>query len=144
MRITAAVYEALRSILNEMSQRIEQFDMRLSALNESMRDDFNSTANMICDKIEEHDNQITTELMKMNENLTEQIINNSGGWSSSLSVEDHTVRCVVGSEPTSGDCQMPSRGIIMMDKLQLTVPMSVVSLGLDYWHSESVLRCSGV
>ena len=45
--------------------------------------------------------------------------------SSSLSVEDHTVRCVVGSEPTSMDCQMPSRGI-MVDKLHLTVPISVV------------------
>ena len=45
---------------------------------------------------------------------------------SSLSVEDHTVRCVVGSEPTSMDCQMPSGGIIVVDKLQLTVPMSVV------------------
>ena len=77
VRITAAVYEALRPILNEMSQRIEQFDMRLSSLNESMRDDLNSTANMICDKIEEHDNEITTELMKINESLTEQIINNS-------------------------------------------------------------------
>ena len=31
---------------------------------------------MICDKIEKHDNQITTELMKMNQTLTEQIINN--------------------------------------------------------------------
>ena len=50
MRITAAVYEALRHILNEMSQRIEQ-----------------------------RDNQITTELIKINETLTEQIINNSGG-----------------------------------------------------------------
>ena len=40
MRITAAVYETLRPILNEMSQRIEQFDMRLTALNESLRDDF--------------------------------------------------------------------------------------------------------
>ena len=29
VRITAAVYEALRPIMNEMSQRIEQFDMRL-------------------------------------------------------------------------------------------------------------------
>ena len=72
VRITAAVYEALRPILNEMSQRIEQFDMRLSALNESLRDELNSTANTISDKIEEHDNQITAE-------LTEQIINNSGG-----------------------------------------------------------------
>ena len=34
---------------------------------------------MICDKIEEHDNWITTELIKINETLTEQIINNSGG-----------------------------------------------------------------
>ena len=79
MRITAAVYEALRPILNEMSQRIEQFDMRMSALDESLRDDLNSTANMICDKIEEHNIHITTKLMKMNETLTEQIMNNSGG-----------------------------------------------------------------
>ena len=79
VRITAAVYEALTPILNEMSQRIEKFDMRLSALNASLRDDLNSTANMICDKIEEHDNQTTAELMKINESLTEQIISNSGG-----------------------------------------------------------------
>ena len=59
------MYEALRPILNEMSQRIEQFDMRLSALDESLRDDFsgverelNSTANMIYDKIE---NEITSQ-----------------------------------------------------------------------------------
>ena len=47
VRITAAVYEALRPILNEMSQRIEQFD-----------------------------NHITTELMRMNQTLTEEIISN--------------------------------------------------------------------
>ena len=108
MRITAAVYEALRPILNEMrediislvkseiekisqkvSNQAEEIDAKFSYLNESLRDDFsgverelsglNSTANMICDKIEEHDNQITTELIKFNESLTEQIINNSGG-----------------------------------------------------------------
>ena len=108
MRITAAVYEALKPILNEMrediissmkseianiSQRVsnqtEEIDAKLSYLNESMKDNFsgverelnglNSTANMICDKIEEHDNEITTELIKMNETLTEQMINNSGG-----------------------------------------------------------------
>ena len=50
MRISAAVYEALKPILNEMSQRIE-----------------------------EHDRHIATELMRMNQTLTEQIINNSGG-----------------------------------------------------------------
>ena len=48
--------------------------------------------------------------------------------SSSLSVEDHTVRCVVGSEPTSMGHQRPSLHIIVVDKLQLTVPMSVVWL----------------
>ena len=48
--------------------------------------------------------------------------------SSSLLVEDHTVRCVVGSEPTSMESLMPSGLIIVMDKLQLTVPMSVVWL----------------
>ena len=107
VRINAAVYEALRPILNEMrediissvkseiakiSQRVsnqaEEINAKFSYLNESLRDDFsgverelsglNSTANMICDKIEEHDNEITTELMKVNETLTEQIINNSG------------------------------------------------------------------
>ena len=78
MRITAAVYEALRPILNEMSQRVEQFDMRLTALNESLRDDFsgverglNSTANVIYDKIE---NEITTELVRMNQTLKREII----------------------------------------------------------------------
>ena len=48
--------------------------------------------------------------------------------SSSLSVEDHTVRFVVRSELTSMDYQMASGGIIMLDKLQLTVPLSVVWL----------------
>ena len=59
--------------------------------------------------------------------------------SSSLSVEDITLRCgsmadvnrihsVVGSEPTSGDCHWPSLDIIMVDKLQLTMPTSVVWL----------------
>ena len=38
-----------------------------------------NTANMIYDKIDEHDTQITTQLMKMNQSLTEQIVNNSGG-----------------------------------------------------------------
>ena len=97
MRITAAVYEALRPILNEtredissmkneiatigqsVSNQTEEVNTRLSGLNESLRDDFNGVQNVICDKIEEHDNQITTELIKMNETLTEEIINNSGG-----------------------------------------------------------------
>ena len=138
MRITAAVYEALRPILNEMREDIissvksdivtikatisnytEEVDARFNEIvdkfmhkvehhnNESesqlaavcdlttsavvslenrlssIKNDFsgverelsglNSTANMICDKIEEHDNQITTELIKTNESLTEQI-----------------------------------------------------------------------
>ena len=101
MRITAAVYEALRPILNEIkedtssmksdimvmkneiatisqsvSNQTEEVNTRLSGLNESMRDDYSSTKNMICDKIEEHDNHITTELMRMNQTLTEEIINN--------------------------------------------------------------------
>ena len=77
------MYEALKPILNEMSQRIEQFDMRLSALNESLRNDFsgierelNSTANMIYDKIE---NKITTELVRMNQTLKREIIFNHIG-----------------------------------------------------------------
>ena len=111
MRITAAVYEALRPILNEMREDIssmksdivavkneiatisqsvgnqtEAVNTRLSALNESMRDDFsgverelNSTANMICDKIEEYDNEITTELVRMNQTLKREIIFNHIG-----------------------------------------------------------------
>ena len=48
--------------------------------------------------------------------------------SSSQSVEDHRVRCVVGSEPISMGYQMDSMVITMIDKLQSTVPMSVVWL----------------
>ena len=103
MRITAAVYEALRPILNEMrediissvksdimvmkneiatiSQRVsnqtEEVNTRLSGLNESMSDDFSSTENMICDKIEEHDDQITTDLMRMKQTLTREIFYNT-------------------------------------------------------------------
>ena len=35
--------------------------------------------------------------------------------SSSLSPEVHTVRCVVGSEPTNGDCLMPSIVLVMVN-----------------------------
>ena len=94
MRITAAVYEALRPILNEMwkdissvknviatiSQSVsKEVNTRLSGLNcdvERELSGFNSTATMVCDKIEEHDNQITTELMRMNQTLTKEILNN--------------------------------------------------------------------
>ena len=102
VRITAAVYEALRPILNEMredisslksdiivmknematiSQRVsnqtEEVNTRLSGLNESMRDDFSGVENMICDKIEEHDNHITTELMRTEKTLTREIVYNT-------------------------------------------------------------------
>ena len=33
----------------------------------------------MCDTTEEHDNEITTELMRMNQTLTEEIINNRDG-----------------------------------------------------------------
>ena len=111
VRITAAVYEALRPILNEMredissmksdivkiknematisqsvSNQTEEVNTRLSGLNESIIDDYssverelNSTANMVCDKIEEHDNQITTELMRMTQTLTDYIGGKCGG-----------------------------------------------------------------
>ncbi|CAI8058428.1 hypothetical protein GBAR_LOCUS31773, partial [Geodia barretti] len=96
VRIAAAVYEvvgpALETIEKDMknmksdmaqasakkvdnlTQEVEKLDTRLSSLNESMRDDFSGverglsgTANMICDKIDEHDYQITTKLMRMNQ-----------------------------------------------------------------------------
>ena len=97
VRITAAVYEALRPVLNEMrediissmkneiaticqcvSNQTEEVNTRLSGLNDfsDVEKELNNTANMICDKIEEHDNQITTELIRMNQTLTEEIINN--------------------------------------------------------------------
>ena len=81
MRITAAVYEALRPILNEMREDISSMKSDIMVMKNEMAtiSGLNSTANMMCDKIEEHDNQITTELMRMNQTLTEQIINNSGG-----------------------------------------------------------------
>ncbi|CAI8036361.1 hypothetical protein GBAR_LOCUS20373, partial [Geodia barretti] len=105
VRIAAAVYEvvgrgletiekdmknmksdmaSLSQKVDNLTQEVEKLDTRLSSLNESMRDDFrgverglSGTANMICDKIEENDNQITTQLMRMNQSLTEQIVNNS-------------------------------------------------------------------
>ena len=132
VRITAAVYEALRPILNEMKEDIssmksdimamkneigtlsnqtDEVNTRLSGLNQSLRDDFSgferdlsgldSTANIICDKIEEHDNQITTKL----ESLTEQITNTAGlkcggtwGWRRAvyLDVTDHNTNCPSG------------------------------------------------
>ena len=77
---------AMKNKIGTLSNRTEEVNTRLSGLNESLRNDFssaqrelNSTTNMICGKIEEHDNQITTELIKINESLTEQIIINSGG-----------------------------------------------------------------
>ena len=69
----------IATISQSVSNQTEEVNTRLSGLNESLRDDFSNTENMICNKIEKHDNQITTELMKMNQTLTEQIINSSGG-----------------------------------------------------------------
>ena len=103
VRITAAVYEALRPILNEMrediiskmksdimviknaiatvsqsvSNQTEEVNTRLSGLNESMRDDFSGFQNVICDKIDEHNNQITTKLMRAEETLTREIVYNT-------------------------------------------------------------------
>ena len=104
VRITAAVYEALRPILNEMredissvksdivtmknematigqsvSNQTEEVNTRLSGLNESMRDDISGVENMICDKIEKHDNQITAVLMRMSQTLKREIIFNHIG-----------------------------------------------------------------
>ena len=100
MRLTAAVYETFRPILNEMRASIsntvenkiedtvsqafvnftQQVDTKLSSINESMRDIFsgvkknlNNTPNVICDKM---DNQTTLELMTMEQNLTRELIYN--------------------------------------------------------------------
>ena len=79
VRITAAVYEALKPILNEMREDISSVKSDIMVMKNEIAtiSGLNSRANMICDKIEEHDNHITTELIKINESLTEQIINNS-------------------------------------------------------------------
>ena len=74
VRITAAVYEALRPILNEIREDISSMKNEIATIS-----GLNSTANMICDKIEEHDHHITTEVMRMNQTMTEEIIKNSGG-----------------------------------------------------------------
>ena len=81
MRITAAVYEALKPILNEMREDISSMKSDIVTMKNEIAtiSGLNNTAYMICDKIEEHDNQITTKLIKINETLTEQIINSSGG-----------------------------------------------------------------
>ena len=163
MRITAAVYEALRPILNEMSQRIdseldsirddlmkvnqnlteemyealrpilnemredissmkseiaiisqsvsnqtEEVNTRLSGLNESMRDDFSGVESLICDKIEEHNNQIITELMRTEETLTREIVYNTEkcggtwGWRRAvyLDMTDPNTNCPSGWQLT--------------------------------------------
>ena len=106
MRVAAAVYETLGPALEEIQKDMknvkndintmksdlaslthkvdnlaEGVDTKLSSLSGVERElsGLKNTANMICGKIEEHDNQITTELMKINETLTEQIINNRYG-----------------------------------------------------------------
>ena len=113
MRITAAVYEALRPILNEMREDISSLKSdivtikaKVSNHTEEVNATFNeivvnlmhkveqhnndsesqlaavcdlTTANMICNKIEEHDNEITTELMRMNQTLKREIIFNHIG-----------------------------------------------------------------
>ena len=78
-----AMKNEIATISQSVSNQTEEVNTRLSGLNESIRDDYssverelNSTANMICDKIEEYDNEITTELMRMNQTLTEELINN--------------------------------------------------------------------
>ena len=67
----------IATISQSVSNQTEEVNTRLIGLNESMRDDFSSTENMICDKIEEHNNQITTELMRMNQTLTREIFYNT-------------------------------------------------------------------
>ena len=69
----------MATISQSVSNQTEEVNTRLSGLNcdvERELSGLNSTAKMVCDKIEEHDNQITTELMRMNQTLIEEIINN--------------------------------------------------------------------
>ena len=63
----------IATISQSVSNQTKEVNTRLSGLNESMRDDFSSTENMICNKIEEFDNQVTTQLMRMNQTLTREI-----------------------------------------------------------------------
>ena len=82
-RDIVGIKNEMATISQSVSDQTEEVNTRLSGLNESIRDDYssverelNSTANMICDKIEEYDNEITTELMRINQTLTEELINN--------------------------------------------------------------------
>jgi hypothetical protein len=72
---------SLSQKVGNLTEKVEKVYSGFSSLNESMRDDFSGverglsgTANMICDKIDEHDNKITTELVRMNQSLTGEII----------------------------------------------------------------------
>ena len=76
---TANIIMAMKNEIGTLGNQTEEVNTRLSGLNESMRDDFSSAEDMICGKIEEHDNQTTTALMRMNQTLTEQIIINRDG-----------------------------------------------------------------
>ena len=186
MRLTAAVHEVLKPILNEMREeiissvksdirvmkdditemvghvreKVEQhnnaseslqladvsdltsavasLDNRLSYLNESMRDDFsdierelsglNNMVNMLCERIEEHDNQITTELMRAEETLTREIVYNtekcgeSWGWRRAvyLDMADPNTNCPSGWNMTGYSkrtCGRASSGQLTCDSV---------------------------
>ena len=97
---------AMKNEIGTLSNYTEEVNTRLSGLNESMRDDFSGVQNVICDKIEEHDYQITTELMKINETLTDYIGEKCGGtwgWRCSvyLDMTDPNTNCPSGWQLTT-------------------------------------------
>ena len=101
--IDARFNEVVDNIMHKVEQHNNESKLNLAAVHDlttsavasldnrlsSIRDDFsgverelsglNNTANMICDKIEGHDNQITTELMRMTQTLTDYIGGKCGG-----------------------------------------------------------------
>jgi hypothetical protein len=75
---------------SQVNSGLTYLDTRLHSMDQSMSSDFNgiktelsgvsNTANRLCDKIEEHDAQMATDLMEVNRNLSQKIFDNSGGF----------------------------------------------------------------
>ena len=68
---------AMKNEIGTLRNYTEEVNTRLTGLNESLRGNISGVESMISDKIEEHDNQITTQLMRMNQTLTKEIFYNT-------------------------------------------------------------------
>ena len=134
--------------ITQTASALADLDIRLSYLNESMRDDFNyiktvlsdindTVINRTCNTTGEKQTCKTTHSMRMNETVTVNSTNCGRANTSHLSCDSvffpvsggpYSQVCGRIPEPTSVGHLRLSMGTLEVDKLQLTVPISVVWL----------------